>query len=158
MCLSTEEIALCVEQCKYQNATSARQIGGMSRAYALGKRSPFPQNGEEFTELILALGALVEPEDASSFRRCGVQFNSPEFGVQQGDVPADMVPRAIDRLGCFAPGLSPDKLYYEFERIHPFKDGNGRVGHIIWSMAVREATGEWPVTMPPEFSELAAVH
>jgi Fic family protein len=49
---------------------------------------------------------------------------------------------------------SPDELFYEFEATHPFNDGNGRVGHLMWALAIVRGGGTWPIILPPEFSEL----
>ncbi|MDX1535796.1 MAG: Fic family protein, partial [Candidatus Spechtbacterales bacterium] len=46
-------------------------------------------------------------------------------------------------------------IYKEFELIHPFEDGNGRVGDLLWKVSIARKSGEWPEELPPDlFNEL----
>ena len=46
--------------------------------------------------------------------------------------------------------LDAISLYREFEEIHPFEDGNGRVGDLLWKIAITRETGNWPEEIPPD--------
>ena len=46
--------------------------------------------------------------------------------------------------------LTPEEVYVEFEKIHPFEDGNGRVGDLLWKIAMARTTGKWPEELPPD--------
>lgn len=41
--------------------------------------------------------------------------------------------RALDNL--LNSSLEPDEFFIEFEKIHPYNDGNGRVGEIIYYLS-----------------------
>ena len=71
-------------------------------------------------------GQMVEPEvNSSGWRTCNVRVGQSTCPDWQ-DVPR-LVAQWVD--GQY--NLSPDETYLEFERIHPFRDGNGRVGKIV---------------------------
>lgn len=78
---------------------------------------------------ILELGTLVEPEvNANGFRRTSVTFaNCSVIGWEN-------IERQIANLLDAQTMLTPTEFYREFEWIHPFGDGNGRVGAILYNM------------------------
>lgn len=94
-------------------------------------------------DTIKEIGRLVEPYvNARGYREVGVRVGS--------DVKLDwrQVPRAMANLVAAADTLDPDEWFYEYENIHPWRDGNGRSGSILWnwlrgSLAAPEE--------PPEF-------
>lgn len=102
-------------------------------------------NPKTTNEMIQVLGSMVEPEkNEKGFRRVGVRVGM--------DVKPNwaQVPRLTKQL-CEANdqgNLSPSEFYKEFQEIHPFVDGNGRTGKILFNWL--NGTLEKPV-MPPNF-------
>jgi len=59
------------------------------------------------------------------------------------------VPHAISNLcEAIARGLSADEAYKQFEEIHPFVDGNGRTGKILYNYILESLDDP---KMPPNF-------
>lgn len=148
--LGLTDINLARRQCELQSATAPEQIYGMLSALTEAKKYAFsdePLDPEGIKELVGQLGRLVEPELASAWRKVPVSFQNGDLGES---------PRNIDRAiiswaEAYATGaLEPAELYYHFEKIHPFLDGNGRVGHCIWALAEKRQKGAWPTELPPD--------
>jgi len=64
----------------------------------------------------------------------------------------DKIPRAMNSFSeAFAENrVTALEAYTEFEKIHPFFDGNGRVGDLLWKIAITRETGQWPEELPPK--------
>lgn len=79
-------------------------------------------------EIIETLGSLVQPsKNPHGYRRHGVFVGDrvcPDWHE---------VPRLMKQLVYHFPDIEPWEAYKEFEEIHPFADGNGRVGKIIFN-------------------------
>ena len=89
----------------------------------------FAQKQKELTiPLIRHLGQLIEPDaNPLGFRDCGVTV-----GGRTCPPPA-AVPALITQWYSQLTDVDPLYAYYRFEEIHPFRDGNGRVGKIIYN-------------------------
>lgn len=78
-------------------------------------------------------------DDAGRFRRGGVGVFS-EIGLVHLAPPADRVPQLIQELFTWLKSAKDHLLirscvfHYEFEFIHPFSDGNGRMGRLWQSL------------------------
>lgn len=150
--LSSRDLELIQEQCEIQSATSPEQILGMTQAFAEAKRVALTQpeqldDSEYVVALVKRLGAEVESENEHGWRGVPVTFRSGDTGEHPELIDESMRNWAeayAERT------LDDEELYYRFEKIHPFSDGNGRAGHCLWAIARARSTGTWPQELPPE--------
>ncbi len=108
---------------------------------------------------IQKLGHLVEP-DRNPVALANGENHSQNWRWQEVTIggviplmPSDHVPGAMARLISLSQGLDRgqvDLWYKQFEEIHPFVDGNGRVGSILWN-SLNGNLEEGVLEAPPDF-------
>lgn len=116
----------CGIECEFQMSGEA-SVGLMVGAWALAQNYA-EQRERPTADDIQSIAAVVDPgKNARGFRQLGVRVGS--------DIKQDWrnVPSSVERLLEHGHDLSPDEFFYRFEDIHPFLDGNGRTGQILFN-------------------------
>jgi len=130
-----------IDNCRQQNATEPKDYIGMTRACNRALKIGY-FNEEITVQDILRIGGLVNNVSDICWRIVPVTFANGNSGI-----PASTIDHAIERLLEFQKAMSPEDFYREFERIHPFVDGNGRTGAILFNALTKDF---W--TNPPEMT------
>jgi hypothetical protein len=162
--LDEADLALITRQCEHQKDDSPESIAAFVAAYSDAKGTITNElilGPDIILKKVLEWGKMTKPaENAYGFR------NIPVVAGFNVTLKPQLVPRAMegwcedywfhlfsgDPKSRMVPNIA-NKLYKEFEEIHPFRDGNGRVGHLIWAIAKRELEGVWPMELPPDLWE-----
>lgn len=139
--ITLSDIRWAAEECE-------RQMSGELSVYHLMQALNFARSLIEPSlrmDNIKDLGMLVEPiKNTDGFRRVPVYFD----GFVSALPPTQIEP-ALTSLLTIGIDLPPTAWYKEFEEIHPFIDGNGRVGSLLFNL--KNGTIDKPIAPPDIF-------
>jgi hypothetical protein len=113
--------------CKYQNDLSIDSIKRYVRAVDFMKKRPLS------VMAIYQLGEFISPKNGEFIWRT----TPATFRDLSRAIDPEHIIRALNSLVDAREFLyvTPEQFFIEFEKIHPFNDGNGRVGEILyWKM------------------------
>ncbi len=132
MSLSLRQIQFCAEECARQQS-GERSVANMCRAwhYCQDHGNYFYHRmtlHEDFQVLVLHLAKLVEPALNLGYRQTPVSFKNGSV------LSAENISHQMSSLAIHAGKITPQHLYHEFQEIHPFNDGNGRIGKILFNL------------------------
>ena len=123
----------CAIECALQRSGET-SVSDMLNAWSYALKCP---RQTPTVAVMTTIGRFVEPGVNHGLRRVNVRVGS-DLPPAWHDVPT--------LIGDLARGhRSPEAFFLEFERIHPFEDGNGRTGAILYNLIKGTLMDpEWP--------------
>jgi hypothetical protein len=122
-----DDVNFCARECERQKSG---EMSVSNMFLSLIRCRDLAEERDPSVGAILALGSSVEPaKNYNGFRKTPVMI----AGAEVQPVHHSLVEGAIVNLCKYGKDLSPEEFYKEFETIHPFIDGNGRVGALLFN-------------------------
>ncbi len=130
-------------------AEAAREVNNYARALRLSAESseklPLSLRTIRMLHEVLLEGVRGSNATPGAFRRGQVQIGGNARFIPP---PANYLPDCLDQFEkylhtekAFDPLVEAFLVHYQFEAIHPFTDGNGRVGRLLLSLTIKEWCG-----------------
>ncbi len=140
------QIEFCANECHKQQSGEL-SVFWMCRAYETARI--FGNDGAwhpPFHRFAIMVGERVEPlKNVHGYRRSAVMIGHQLIGWENITRQMEKLSDAVEQRT-----LDPLEAYEEFERIHPFIDGNGRTGAILFNYML--GTLERPQVPPDLFA------
>lgn len=155
-------VKFCAGECERQQSGEMsvyHMVCAYGRTMSINCSAAFGKNGPSVNsveDVIMTIGKTLEPVKNSG----GYRITSVRFANGTQAIPARNIPDAMQSLCHNGNLLTPEEFCKEFMDIHPFIDGNGRTGAIVYNWMYN--TMENPIAMPnfykPKYGQVKQVY
>ena len=138
----------CADECERQQS-GEKSVARMVEAFLYCNKDDNDVR-ETWVRLVQRLGEIVEPEkNVFGFRRQPVTIHGEV-------IPVFDFYEKMERLCGYAAvyQITPEEWYQEFQTLHPFNDGNGRVGAIMYNYLLGSSQDK--LLVPPKYQKPGA--
>jgi hypothetical protein len=120
-----EIVRFCGIECELQRS-GEQSVAWMLDAWAYASTL---RPGIVTEEIVQAIAVRVEPVvNANGYRTVDVRVGSDVMAAWE------VVPVLMESLVGCVDRLTPEQWFKEYEEVHPFRDGNGRSGQILYQL------------------------
>lgn len=141
-----------IENAKSAESDATKEVSNYAKAmnygFESGRKLPFSLRLIRELHRILMDGVRGREKTPGEFRRVQVAIGSAKASLQEARLVPPPVPDMLRTLNEFElfchtedrimPLIKAAMIHYQFETIHPFQDGNGRVGRLLISIYLHD--------------------
>lgn len=122
-------VRFCAIECSLQ-VSGENSVSWMVNAWSYALKCP---SGVLTEATVIAIGRAVEPDrNARGYRECGVRVGD-SIKPHQREVP-ELMRRLMAQVPAAVEAGEQAEWYRQFEEVHPFVDGNGRTGQVLYNL------------------------
>jgi len=129
MSITTHDVYFCCIECERQRNVKPTGVYQMLLGLIYAKTKANEADFVFTEDFIKTIAGIVAPITKAEYRTIPVIFDNGQKGIN-----SRLITDQMQKLVANHTNMDPIEFYKNFELIHPFVDGNGRVGSILYNL------------------------